>query len=612
MMGTVLSSVGSFSEAGHLKAFFRMGLTVRKALLELLANSLDAMARRITFKAVEGFVRMVDDGNGMTLDQATAMMCLRNQNHSGKRSRGVSGIGLKPSTALLSKKGHVFIFTRAPGGDFLCISIPWNAIYAREHYTGMTTLHRMTEEQRAAFLAERAAYGRDHGTTIVLPSNDEMLEAIQDNFLPMKDAEVKFPHERVGVVFGQEQHVQFLFENAEAPPLSLALYNYFGEDNSHYICGKSVDTISQYNHATNNDLLPRFILESEPQMEIVKHKRGFSKAPMPLTASLDGWTLAGQFVVTAAMRNNPDLKFKGDLPTFKTEDDPDVPEAADKPSAYEREHLGQDNEDTYPFRIANKIYRNNQFIGGFETPDYAAASARAQGDGMVKHCLTQVNISYNPTSEQDNPQDRVIGSQENKNQLNGKDILLQLTRLVKYLKEKKGKEILEHLKRTRVAKRAAASPPPIDAPSPPPTAPPSPPIDAPSPPTAPSPPPVLLPPSPPAAPPPVLLPPSPPAAPPPVLLPPSPPAAPPPVPLLPEAAPPLVLDDAANRVFGDPIPPHPVDVSAYRRGVVQKRELEVRFLAVMEGLGDSVELTGPFVELFNQLGDILRAGHSHV
>jgi len=80
---------------------------------------------------------------------------------------------------------------------------------------------------------------------------------------------------------------------------------------------------------------------------------------------------------------------------------------------------------------------------------------------------------------------------------------------------------------------------------------------------------------------------------------------------MPEAPPPLVLDDA-SRVFSDPLPPHPVDVSAYRRGVVQKRELETRFLAVMEGLGDSVELTGPYVELFNLLGDVLRAGHSHV
>jgi hypothetical protein len=81
---------------------------------------------------------------------------------------------------------------------------------------------------------------------------------------------------------------------------------------------------------------------------------------------------------------------------------------------------------------------------------------------------------------------------------------------------------------------------------------------------------------------------------------------------MPEAPPPLALDGAVSGVFSDPLPPHPVDVSAYRRGVVQKRELETRFLAVMEGLGDSVELTGPYVELFNLLGDVLRAGHSHV
>jgi hypothetical protein len=455
LMGAVLSTAGSFSEAGNLNSFFRMGFTVQKALLELIANSLDAAATRITLKIVEGYVRLIDNGNGMTRGPATETMILRNENHSGQRSKGVSGIGLKPSTALLSKKKPVFIFTRAPGGEFLCISIPWDVIYARKHYTGMTTLHLMTEEQRVAFLAERAAEGADHGTTIVIPSNDEMLDVIQDNFLPIKDAEVKFPHERVGVVFGQERRTQFVLENMDSPPVSLPLYNYFGEDNTHYICGKSEYTISQYNHESNRDLQPRFILEQEQRLEIMRDARGYSKTPKPLVTGLDGWALTGQYVATAAMRNNPDLKFKGDLPGFKEGDDPDLPEAADKPSAYEREHLGQDNEDTYEFRIANKIYRSEQFIGGFNTPDYAPNSARAKGDGMVTHCLTQMAIRYNPTSEQDNAQDRSIGSQENKNQLNGKDIPIQLTRLVKYLKEKKGKEILEHFKRTRAAKRAA-------------------------------------------------------------------------------------------------------------------------------------------------------------
>lgn len=616
MMGAVLSSLGSFSEEGHLNGFFRMGLTARKALLELIANSLDAMARRITFKAVEGSVRMVDDGTGMTIDQATATMCLRNQNHSGKRSRGVSGIGLKPSTAILSKKGHVFIFTRAPGGEFLCISIPWDVIYTRKHYTGMTTLHQMTEEQRATFLAERAPYGADHGTTIVLPSNDEMLEAIQDNFRPMTIAEVKSPHERISVVFGQERRTQFMLENMDSPSVSLPLYNYFGEDNSHYICGKSEHTISQYNHATNPDAEPRFILEEERRLEFVRDARGVSKTPKPLVTGLDEYELKGQFVVTAAMRNNAHIKFKGDLPGFKVGDDPDLPEAADKPSDYEREHLGQDNEDTYDFRVGNKIFRNNQYIGGFNTPDYAPNSARAKGDGMVTHCLTQVGVGYNPTSEQDNAQDRIIGSQENKNQLNGEDIPKQLRRLVKYIKEQKGKEILEHFKQSRTAKRAtdaAAAPSPSPAPSLP---------AAPSPPVATSPPHTSSPPLPPRAssPPPAPSPPrasSPPAAappaapsPPPIPLPPSPPAA--PRPAVPEAVPPLVLDGLISGVFGDPLPPHPVNVSAYRRGVVQKRELEARIAEVIAALGDSVELTGPYVELFNMLGDILRTGHSHV
>ena len=596
----LVASIGSIDEAGTLNGFFRAGFTLRKALLELVANSLDAEAQLVLFKMGEGFVRLIDDGLGMTIQQATDMMSLRKQNHKGRQTRGVSGIGLKPSTALLSKKRLVRIYTRAKEGDFLCIEIPWDIIFTELIYSGRVVLRRMTEGEKTTYLSERTV---SHGTTTHFPSSDEMREAIIDNFRPIKEASCKISLDRIGVVFGEQPNFVCKLQEFDHPPRTISLYDYFSEDDSHFYCGKSVTILSQWNHASNSDMPPRFIMETEPRKEIVKDGRGFGKKPQRFSKNLEDYERTGEFTVTVGMRRNRFLQFK--------EDDPAMPKAEDTPSQYEREYLGEDNEDTYHFRASNKIIRNKQLIGTFESPDYAIGSARAKGDAMVRHVLVQASVSYAPTSEQNNLQDHAVGIQENKNQLSGKDIPVQLTRLVKYLKEAKGTEILEEFAKAvtvvSVPASVSQSAPESASETAPESASETAPETAPetalesalelAPESAPG----SLPASPPDSLPvsPATTVPLPTEEPPTISI----------TEVVPETQVSVIQEYASPHETIQPHPIRPVDVVAHRRGIVELRELTARWSALEERAIALPELSGPYVELFNLMGDILNATH---
>jgi hypothetical protein len=136
----------------------------------------------------------------------------------------------------------------------------------------------------------------------------------------------------------------------------------------------------------------------------------------------------------------------------------------DTMGSYNMEHLGnKEPAISRAFRSDTKVRRNNQIIGTFETPDVTASSARANAELRFKMATVQCELRFNPVSNQDNPQDQAIGVQENKNQLNGKAIPLQLTRLIKFAKEQKAKAIWNSFPRFI---RGEADPAPAPAPAP--------------------------------------------------------------------------------------------------------------------------------------------------
>ena len=466
-MATTIN-VGRIDERGYLAGMERRGYSEPKCLLELLANSLDALdivlhergfAPAIAYKVERESILQMDNGNGMDADNIGNMFAMHRENHSTEASRGVSGIGAKPALSILSKKTVVVIYTRKRDGPFLKVTIPWDAIHANGTYTGMVKITPMTEQEQAEFFREREEKGMlnggiAHGTTIRFKYSDDLAHLLRGNFLPIEHEDaLKDPLDRIGIVFGHDDVRVSLSDYTHPDQLiDLQKYDYFGAPDAEFYTGKSEYSVEHiWSERENKD---RFILRMpDGSAEIKVNGRGMSKNPETVTEGRIGFRTVGTFRVVCGMRLDKELF------------DPDTPRemgADGYAGAYNESNLNSGgpggNKLQEPFLYAYKLRRNNQLIGPIPPPDTSMSSARATADARLELMHVQAELQFNPAGTQDNRQDLVIGIQENKNQFNGNNVPKQLTRIVAYLRKMKANEILQFMEGCR---RRVAPPPPL-------------------------------------------------------------------------------------------------------------------------------------------------------
>jgi len=448
----MMTSVGRIDERGYLKGFKRRGYTPQKCILELTANSLDAIdARRakgwtgegriIFTVAADRTIRMSDNGQGMDRVAVENMFALHRENHASDASRGVSGIGAKPALSNLSGDKDMHLLTHKESGEYLKVIVPWEAIHRDGVFTGMIKVMEMTA-------AEAASFGPNPGTTSVFPYNRTLLELIQNNFKPVgEDNPLSVPLDRIGVVFGSEP-VRIEYVHFETPDVVnlLPMYDYFGEDDAAYYTGVSRENIALWYSSAENSY--RFIWNG---LEITPAGRGLAKDPAPVRTNLIGHVRVGDFSVVSGLRRD-DAIFNLAAPC--------MPGASkDHCNAYNTAHLGEANT---IFLAQSKLVRNGQKIGPVPLADTILAHSRAGG---LQNCAiqqVQCEVRFNPVSAQSNHQDTVMGIQENKNQFDGESLPLTFTRLVKAIRFKKAADIWAYFQQAV----AAAAPPPPPAPAP--------------------------------------------------------------------------------------------------------------------------------------------------
>lgn len=411
--------IGNINERGYVNGFERRGFTPAKCLLELVANVLDSMdkmppscIKRLEFNVQREHIRLIDTAGGMNKDGATAMFSMHNENHSSDSSRGVSGVGAKPSMFILSQKTPVDIYTRMIDGDYIHICAPWDEISRLGKYTGMVSITSMTDEEKAAFLAERET---SHGTTIRFRYNDTLKNIIEANFT---SSELTNPLDRFEFVFGRDAIVM-LYKHYEDGIKELEKYDYFDGSDADFYRGRSEATINQYTHGTDT----RFIwMKGDEMMEILKVGKGFAKIAAPSLTNLTGYTLVGQYTIKTGLRLDAEI-FNPARPAFP-----------------QNGVIGKNIKDE-TFLGSYKLVRNNQLIGLVPPPDHSISTARGTAESWLKHILVQTDISFKPRSSQNNVQDIAMNIQENKNQFDGNSLPKQFTRLVKSIHEEKAAEI---------------------------------------------------------------------------------------------------------------------------------------------------------------------------
>ncbi|NBU23878.1 MAG: hypothetical protein EBS38_08270, partial [Actinobacteria bacterium] len=390
-------------------------------------------------------IRMLDNGVGMTEADAVDMFALHRENN-GKRkkktSRGVSGIGAKAAICILSGKTTVHLYTRKVGNDFLHITVPWEEIFRTKTYTGKVRVEPMTETEKKAFIRDRATrgmlYGAEaQGTTIVFGYNDKLSDVIRENFKNICTSDLTNPLDRIDFVFGKDE-VDFALEHYEMDEdVGLDLYNYFHGSQSNFYTGKSVETIQMYTKGDED----RFIwCREDEQLEICPLGAGLAKEPVEMKKNLSGWRYVGDFEVTTGMRV--------DLAIFNPAN-PAPLTAERKVDGYCKGFLC-DDDNTYgkeaeEYVLNAKLVRNSQTTGLIPPELVKVGNARANGESRLKIEYVQCEVAFYPTSTQDNPLDRAVGTQENKNQLNGSSISKRLTRLIEAIKKKKAEQIWRYM-----------------------------------------------------------------------------------------------------------------------------------------------------------------------
>jgi hypothetical protein len=456
-MTTMISSIGSINEQGYLKGFKRRGYTAPKCVLELFANSLDSIGQNrtdglIRFEVEQTHIYMSDNGAGMDREGVVNMFDLHRENHSSESSRGVSGIGAKPSLSILSDEKNMYLFTRKMGGDFLRVDIPWEDIHRMGRYSGMIQVREMTA-------AEIVDFGMESGTRIVFPYNTPLADVIAGNFQNITDPEAYLTTlmDRISIVFGHDQ-VRVEYSHYEkANIMVLPLYNYFGGNATDYYTGYSEDMIELWHSPTNKLNPDRFIWDG---MEIVRQGKGYAKFPSKMSTNLIGYSKIGEFTLKTGLRKDDSI-FNPENPILPTVNSSNI-------DTYSVDFINPT--DDSDFLSLSKIIRNGQTIGLLPIADNKISNARANGEQFFRIKMIQCEVSFNPVSLQDNHQDKLMGIQENKNQFDGTALdqrLKSFSRLVKAIRWKKADQIWGYFKSCiPPAPEPVPAPVPVSAPEP--------------------------------------------------------------------------------------------------------------------------------------------------
>jgi hypothetical protein len=439
-------SCGSFNEEGAIHSLNRKGFSLNKCFTELIANCIDAICHSIWFNITKKKISIIDDGNGMTHEELIHMFDMNRSNHKNSKSLGVSGLGAKAATAILSKNNGlytiVYVYTKTVDGDFLVAEIPWNNIFTTLIYTNKISIRQMTSTEIEQFINDRTSKSiRPIGTTILFGYNKELKDEIDNQFdiEKIKYLDIML---RWGVIFGKFNIIMnySTYEKKEYAPLKM--YNYFGGNNISYYIDYETDIVRCFRNIKTNELTYILVDITEINLSSYFH---FAKTGRGLDKTLSSVSLPntrdyeeiGIIRIVNGMRTNLELfdeeNVSNNLNIFEKQ--------CSSMCEYDKEHLQcKSNTDTIKHNLSRaQLIRNGQFIGFLDIPEFSVHSARANAEASLKILHLRTEIIFEPLSSQDNLLDIAMGVQENKNQHNN-TMPIEFGRMVSFVKNESFKK----------------------------------------------------------------------------------------------------------------------------------------------------------------------------
>jgi len=448
---------GNIDELGYLNGLNTKGFNCHKSLLELVANSIDAKARKIDFKVLKKYTLIIDNGNGISMENIKNMFSMHRENHRYDHSSGIAGVGGKIALMIASNKTTVEVYS-FDGTTHVKAFVPWEQMYTYGRYTNMIDITIMTNEEITWF----TNYLNTTGTIIKFLTNNELTECIDSNFklipkIPKEtnedDDKISNFNDFIGIVFGKS-NIEMFYTNYKEPENSKKLYkyNYFdGNDNDYYLGITKVVIECYINPESNKYRFTYYDKERQAHYEIKAHAKGYKKTPEVIEkVSNTEWNKVGEIIVISGQRRDnymfdTNATYEDDNNYKNSTNYRYLNEAPEKYCSHDDViRSNSDNQNTEPYLKQISTIRNGQLIGKFKLPDYNDNSSR--GNANIRHNLvhTRTELHYNPISSQCNSLDTIIKVQENKNQWNSTDLPINLTRLIREIHLKKAHKNWEY------------------------------------------------------------------------------------------------------------------------------------------------------------------------
>jgi len=443
----VHSTAGSINEGGIINDLKRRGFTLFNCLCEIIANSIDAKCTKFRFIITPDYIKIIDNGSGMTFKKLKDMFDMLKSNHLNDKSMGISGLGGKAATLTLSKEQNVTIYT-FDGEKYLTADVPWDDIVEQQKYIDMIKISLMNDESIEEFKNDREG----HGTTIILPYDTEVHEEIVKNF--NTDRLKLRINERFDVIFGNFPNVEISLTDNTDPTNNIILqhYDFFSKPDHSYYKGIFKYLIHVFCICEKSKIY-RFIWEKneEEYFEIIPCGRGLSKKSSRV--SYPNLEPVATFTFTnALMKNNKIFNEENPGHLCKTTMGQDLGE-------YDNNYfITKDNYDIVKEDLSKcSIIRNNQVINYLSFDKFKHSSARGNVEALLKTIFLRSKLSYQTFSSCNNHLDFIMGIQSNKNQLNPKDIPVSLIRLLEDIKTDCWDTINKYFKDVTAAAAEAAA-----------------------------------------------------------------------------------------------------------------------------------------------------------
>jgi hypothetical protein len=453
---SAIETLGSWDEAGLVRNLHRMGFTKANCINELIGNSIDAKATKILFRLSDDkeYILFIDNGNGMNRSDIRKMTNIFSENHSNREKIGVSGLGFKPSTKILSDNRHTIVLTREDDGEYLKVYFPWDKITEEKKYTGNVWEYVMTDTENDTFdcliSSLISSEEKKHGTIVKIPFTHEVWDIIQS--FTKFDTKIMPPKDRPNVVYGL-CNVEIRVITADGSVTKLPMYNPLpprSADGYYPDLPRKIETFHIYQHNDGKSLI-RFIhidKETKLESEFGPGRGGYSRSLSTLSSDKslvdEGYSKIPQTTMTLHIGIPYDDKLTADSM------------GKDFHGPMERECFGEDGcENTRIFRHTIRVFRNDMYIGSVNPEKYLDESNRERGTGLSSMrgnpasatlARTICELRYRTSSNQDNPLDNAFGVQGNKSQNTG-DIPNGLSRHITYFRERYATRAYEILNR---------------------------------------------------------------------------------------------------------------------------------------------------------------------